>query len=210
MEIRPENIIDPPEKMRLMFEAVSDFLKEQKDITALKVQDITARAGIGKGTAYEYFSSKDEIIANALMYEYSRKIQLLADVAFRPESFKERCFKIMDWIKENKEYNQMFSNIMTVSFGNNKMLSGKKGCESKPFLEPARDYIYSMIDKFMEEGYQQGVIKEIDKGKRSLALLSAMVEYSFVIMGPKDVRYSSIGEESIREFIYESLIRSLQ
>lgn len=34
----------------------------------IKVQDIATEAGIGKGTLYEYFSSKDEILACAILY----------------------------------------------------------------------------------------------------------------------------------------------
>ena len=55
--IDTEKLKNPPKKMRLMFEAVCGLVKEKKDIRALKVQDITEKAGIGKGTAYEYFSS---------------------------------------------------------------------------------------------------------------------------------------------------------
>ena len=61
MEIKVENMKNPPDKMRLMFEAVSELIRQQRDISTIKVQDITAEAGIGKGTAYEYFSSKEEI-----------------------------------------------------------------------------------------------------------------------------------------------------
>ena len=70
MDIMVENMINPPDKMRLMFEAVSELIKEQKEISRITVAEITSKAGIGKGTAYEYFSSKEEIIVNALMYEY--------------------------------------------------------------------------------------------------------------------------------------------
>lgn len=209
MEIKVENMMNPPEKMRLMFEAVSEFIKEQRDISSIKVQDITTKAGIGKGTAYEYFSSKEEIIANALMYEYSQKMQMLAASAFEPVDFKSRCFKIMDWIKENKEYNQMFTRLMNTSV---RIPASKEQCEAEgydKFGVEAHDYIYKLIDKFMEEGYAQGEFTETDIGKRSLALLTSMVEYAFVIMGPTEGRYSKIGDAGMREFVYNSLIRAL-
>ena len=47
-----------PEKVLLIYQAVPQMLKEGADINTLKVSEITERAGIGKGTAYEYFSSK--------------------------------------------------------------------------------------------------------------------------------------------------------
>ena len=48
-----------PEKVRLLYEAVLAMVTDGWDINRMKVSDITAQAGIGKGTAYEYFSSKD-------------------------------------------------------------------------------------------------------------------------------------------------------
>lgn len=209
MEINIENMTNPPEKMRLMFEAVSEFIREQRDISSIKVQDITAKAGIGKGTAYEYFSSKDELIANALMYEYSQKMQQLAASAFEPKDFKSRCFRVMEWIKENKEYNQMFSQLMKNSLGASRTLCDSKTAEPNRFESEAHNYIYKMVDQFMEDGFQQGIYKETDIGKRSLALLTAMVEYSFVVMGPAESRYQSIGDDNIREFIYKGLVNSL-
>ena len=112
IEIKVENIKNPPEKVRLMYEAVSQLLKGKQELTSIKVQDITAKAGIGKGTAYEYFSSKEEIIANALMYEYAVKISHLVESAFAEKEFKSRCYKVMDWLLENKEYNMMFKYLL--------------------------------------------------------------------------------------------------
>lgn len=211
IEIDIEKIKNPPEKMRLMFEAVSGLLKEQKDIRALKVSDITAKAGIGKGTAYEYFDSKESLITHALMYEYSNKIVDLAKVVFEPKQFKERYYRILDWIRENKEYNEMFSQLLRTSLHPEESSTERKedDCGFRAFGAEASQYIYHMIDMFMEDGYKEGAFCELDAGKRSLALLTSVVEYAFVVMGPSENRYSRIGDEGIREFIYQSLIKTL-
>ena len=47
-------IHDPSQKVLAMYQAVIEFINEGCDINTLKVADITGRAGIGKGTAYEY------------------------------------------------------------------------------------------------------------------------------------------------------------
>lgn len=223
IEIKVNNMKNPPEKMQLMFEAVSELIRQQCDISTIKVQDITKKAGIGKGTAYEYFSSKDELIANALMYEYGKKMQMLAASAFEPDDFRERCYRIMDWIYDNKEYNQMFAQLMKKNFG--VPICGENCDESKEESITAidsdkdittdiemevHDYIYGLIDQFMEYGYEQGAFDEKDIGKRSLALLSSMIEYSFVVMGPMHQRYMNIGDEDMRKFIYKSLISALK
>ena len=58
---------EPPEKARRMFQAVIELIQDNADLSTIKVSDITTRAGIGKGTAYEYFSSKEEILTLALL-----------------------------------------------------------------------------------------------------------------------------------------------
>lgn len=210
--IQIEKIAEPPEKMRRMYEAVSGLVKAKKEIADIKVSDITKAAGIGKGTAYEYFESKEELIAHALMYEYSIKIQGLAKAAFEPETFRERCSRVMDWILENKDYNRMFTQLF-LSNASPYMTAAPEyppqGCLPGAFGCEAHDYVYQLIDAFMEDAYKEGVIREQDPGKRSLALLTAMVEYAFVIMGPAEPRYEALGDDSLRTFIYESLLRSL-
>lgn len=53
-------------KVTATYQAVIDLLMEGVDVGSLTVSEITGRAGIGKGTAYDYFSSKEEMIAGAL------------------------------------------------------------------------------------------------------------------------------------------------
>ena len=51
-ELTIDIFCNPPEKVRRMYEAVSDLVRERTNISTIKVQDITERAGIGKGSAY--------------------------------------------------------------------------------------------------------------------------------------------------------------
>ena len=50
-----------------------------KQFSNIKVQDIATAAGIGKGTLYEYFSSKEEILACAVLYALDRALSWLED-----------------------------------------------------------------------------------------------------------------------------------
>ena len=201
--------------MRLMYEAVSELLEERKEIMSIKVSDITAKAGIGKGTAYEYFSSKEELIAHAFVYEYAIKIQKLSQSAFEPQHFQDRCYRVMDWLMDNKAYNQMFRQLLMTNYSAEIIPVGEDtfdreaGCRPGEIGYEAHNYIYHLIDQFMEDAYNEGAIRETDIGKRSLAFLSAMVEYAFVIMGPSEWRYSHLEDEKLREFVYESMVRAL-
>lgn len=55
-----------PGKKQAVYDAVCAFIEEGRDTSALTVSEITKRAGIGKGTAYEYFDSKEEMVNGAV------------------------------------------------------------------------------------------------------------------------------------------------
>ena len=55
-------------KEKAIYDAVIELFEEGADLNNLTVAKITKKAGIGKGTAYEYFSDKEEMIAKALFY----------------------------------------------------------------------------------------------------------------------------------------------
>ena len=71
-----------PAKVAALYQAVLELIEEGADIAELKVSDITKKAGIGKGTAYDYFDTREEIIAYALLYFMDSQI-----ITIRTQSF---------------------------------------------------------------------------------------------------------------------------
>ena len=67
-----EAVSETPEKVLLMYEAVHKLVGEGVILTDLKVSAITEQAGIGKGTAYEYFETKEELLACAFIFYVNR------------------------------------------------------------------------------------------------------------------------------------------
>ena len=58
----------PTAKEKAIYQAVVELFMEGADLSGLTVSEITAKAGIGKGTAYDYFSDKEDMIARAIWY----------------------------------------------------------------------------------------------------------------------------------------------
>lgn len=56
-------------KVLAVYKAVAELFMEGADLSSLTVSEITARAGIGKGTVYDYFANKEEMLAGALYHE---------------------------------------------------------------------------------------------------------------------------------------------
>jgi Transcriptional regulator len=51
-----------------VFDGLVELLKQGKSLYKIKVSEIAKAANIGKGTIYDYFSSKEEAIYLALLY----------------------------------------------------------------------------------------------------------------------------------------------
>ena len=99
-------IHDPSQKVLAMYQAVIEFINEGCDINTLKVADITGRAGIGKGTAYEYFSSKEEIISSAILYYVKVCFEKLQVISTDNRTFQQKINEVMDFIDEHVKEKQ--------------------------------------------------------------------------------------------------------
>ncbi len=65
----------------------------------IPVSGITSRAGIGKGTAYDYFESKEELVACAIVYLMKQTMGRLSEELSRRETFEERIDYLLDWVE---------------------------------------------------------------------------------------------------------------
>ncbi|WP_455501511.1 TetR/AcrR family transcriptional regulator [Gemmiger sp.] len=68
-----------------VYEAALRLIGQGTSPSALKIQQLADAAGIGKGTVYEYFSSKEEILQGLAVYCFARENEriraILADCA---------------------------------------------------------------------------------------------------------------------------------
>ena len=97
---KPETENELKPKVRALYEAVLELLNENVDISTMKVSDITSRAGIGKGTAYDYFKSKEEIIACAVMYDARRQGMETREKLRELPDFQARIRYCFHWVEE--------------------------------------------------------------------------------------------------------------
>lgn len=79
------------EKELLIFEGFKKIIIDNSNIESIKVSDIAKAAGIGKGTIYEYFKNKDEIIARSIIYNFKIEIENTIEAIKNISSFKDQC-----------------------------------------------------------------------------------------------------------------------
>lgn len=206
-----EQFINPPKKARLMFEAVIGYVHEKIDPDSLTVQDITARAGVGKGTAYEYFSSKEELIALALFFDYGLRILELQELLEKKKNFEEKMLGLLDWLHDNKSYHMTFVKMIQISAGDEGVCQMLQTRIPQDVFDGMHSYLMEEGDALMEEGYEQGYFAETDKVKRRLALAGMVVNLVLTLHGDekKESSFFIMDYKDMRQYAYTTLIKTL-
>ena len=193
-----------PPKVIAMNEAVASLWAEGRDLASLTVSEITSRAGIGKGTAYEYFSSKEEIIATALEYDLQKQLEQLAVIEEQATGFRDILEKLMDWLKENFHNNSIFTLVFRQD-ATVKKISGELGKEHCNLKKNSRA-IKGMIGQVLLIGENEGIIKKQNPYFGSVALISQLLSFSLYLVQPDE---TDVTIDEAKEFAVESIIKML-
>lgn len=76
------------DKQIQVFTGVLALARQGVDMGSLRVQQIADAAGLGKGTLYEYFSSKEEILAGTVHWSLNQILNRLDRVLAGPGGFE--------------------------------------------------------------------------------------------------------------------------
>jgi AcrR family transcriptional regulator len=191
-----------PLKVVAIFDAVVELINDGVDINLLKVADITKRAGIGKGTAYEYFTSKEEIIAGALIYDVKVTFSNLYLLLQIEETFEEKMRAVLKWIKDDFKKSHVFTRIVTMG-----SQSRKINCCLKEHLEVSRqayDEYLSFINHLLEIGISQRTIQEKNKFRSQMAISSQIVSLVMFLTNPE--MYPGATEQEAMETAYDNIM----
>lgn len=200
---------DVQDKERLMYLAVVKMIQEGFDMNSIKVSDITKRAGIGKGTAYEYFGSKEEIIVKALLYDTFSHLRKISALLEEKKDFADKYYVLMSYLEDNIFQVRSAGNIFKIFAGALEVQE-----DMKKQLEDIRNvnacpvhYIENMIDAFMQQGFDDGKFNEEDVILRRSAFASQITGYIYCILNK--FYNGKIDKEYARDFSYNGLIKLL-
>lgn len=193
------------DKIEKMYQAVILLLDEGKDINSIKVSDITERAGIGKGTAYEYFESKEEIIANAMKYNMKKQTDSLYCMNEEAQSFRERVMQTFSWIEKNLKYKDSGIQFFKASQCSREI--------SAPIVnafhekEDAACGMYLIVKQQIQAAVQEEIWDESrPQSLMELTMISAYVEYFLYLFLEQE---QCVEKEAMKEFIYQGILKRL-
>lgn len=199
----------PPQKVILMYQAVSAMINEGQDINNMKVIDITNRAGIGKGTAYEYFTSKEEIIVKALLYEMMSYLDTISKITYSEAAFKEKVYQLLDFGVDHFNEGRTFFQILKIILGAFDISDSLK----EEFQQMQEKNICSqfteIMDAIMQAGVKEKLLKQENVMMHRLVFNSQM--FAFCVLLHENAKKDSFEDdiEEVKEFIYNSMIKLL-
>ena len=197
------------EKEMLMYKAVIEMVQENYDINSIKVSDITSRAGIGKGTAYEYFGSKEEIIVKALLYDTYVHILNVEKIMKSDKKFKEKYYLLMDYLEEKLANTKATGNLIKIFMGNYEIKDNFR-IEVEKIQKSTTcpvAHVEGMFDDFMEQGLKEGVLAEERKVMRRSVFATQVTGYIYCIIN--QYYAGEMTREEARDFSYQGLVKLL-
>lgn len=198
-----------PPKVLQMFDAVNEMLSENVDINHMKVADITNRAGIGKGTAYEYFSSKEELITKALLYDTKMQFIYVTEAIQNSKTFQEKVMAGLDWIAENFKDCKTFTQLVRIGMGTYDVSSALQEEFRKNYSCREFDMGEKMIDEIMECGVAEGIILPKDRNLRKMAFSSQILMFAMYLSDKSHWEDTELTVGDVKQFAYESIVKAL-
>ena len=145
-------------KKEQIFHAVIDLMKQEGLLAKIKVADIAKHADVGKGTVYGYFSSKEEILTETILYMLDQTGRNIKEAKYIELSFedtlKRHIQKIMDVIIENANFHMI---LMSQNFAG--LINQEQKLQIMNRIGEMKLGYQNLLRTFLEKGVSEGVIK---------------------------------------------------
>lgn len=193
-----------PEKVIPIYDAVISLIDEGISIPEIKVSDISKRAGIGKGTVYEYFSTKEQVIAQAMLYVVQAKIEELSGYLEDKPGFREKYDAILDWLDNMYISEMVLISLFKLTHDSSEMMPSMKQ-EMLEQIEKCKmidQLIHSLIEALRTEA---NVSESVDDFRLYFAIGSQLGSYMMSAKCSSSMMCQCTC--SLRELTYENIIK---
>jgi AcrR family transcriptional regulator len=140
----------------------------QHGINNLTISQIAKTAGVGKGTVYEYFENKEDIVFEIITVFIAEYEQILQELVSQNISTKEKVFHFLYQIHEDEEGKRqlkIYREFLAISLAN-----GTDGMIV--FNTKCRMQFATILEKILQEGIEKKEIKA-----EALEFVSALLVY---------------------------------
>ncbi len=187
-------------KREQILQAVLELFMEE-GLKGMKVSAIARRADVGKGTVYEYFSSKEELFLGAVAFGIEQLAEMVNENLKEAASFRESFDSIVDCIAEianRGPFMSFMTDTANMPFSNGTVM------KLKEILQGALISFTSAMSGILKKGAEEGLIKYPEDPKYIRAML--------VIIGNMTMQHAHNGNSDfneLKDFYYEACLKLL-
>ena len=196
------------EKEIALFEAVLSLIEGGQNPYQMKVSDIAARAGIGKGTVYEYFKSKEELLCHALWYRIDCELDAVQQAMESAGTFAQMLSALMDAV-----YHCMRSRASLLPM----LFTQDRGCDLQAYLNEHQTRLQQVTDRFraliehcVAAGVQEGVIAPQPAPFAMAAFFSLLSSLCFLTCRPPSLWGGAVDLPTAKRICSTLLCESLK
>ena len=146
-----------PSKVLQLYRGVIELILEGVDIRTLKVSDITQKAGIGKGTAYDYFDTREEIIVSAILHVMTCIQEEVEAELARRESFFDQMEYLLEVLEEKMAERECFLHFIHLLTDTS--ICGLKLQERMKETGQDNYSLVTMLVRLIREGMERGELR---------------------------------------------------
>lgn len=204
---KSENSGEISPKVLLLYKAVIELLKENVDVNTLKISDITQKAGIGKGTAYDYFESKEEVIIRGILYYLNRFLTEIENMLQKQGNFAHQLTYLFDLIDENFHENECLLRVVHLLLGSSQISTYLQQTVRSGDAKTPLDVLDRMIVRAMESGELK---KEYPISYIVYTVCARLLTYAALAdfkMEDRPVYSRSVNMGQMRKLMYQGIIQ---
>ena len=198
--------IKKTDKVIAIYHAVEDFVAEGAQLSDMRISDIAKRAGIGKGTTYEYFTSKEELVVKAMVYLVGTMTKRIINNMEKLETFQDKFMLLLAEMEEKVKqracilkYFHMLGDLNLCEQMQEVLLGDKDANESNPMR---------IIRYLILQGKKEGILGEqYSDSYMETAVFSKVI--AFVVYIDNVFGNRQCSNEIMKQEIYKGLCREL-
>lgn len=193
-------------KVEAIYQAVFRLFAKGADLNNLTVSEITAEAGIGKGTAYEYFANKEEMIAGAIHYKMQEVCGWLYDNMSRAQDFYGKMQMLFNCMEEQLTEVNCICRVMHLMADHSAV--SKKLKELADSRTQEAFGVTEMIRKILLDENEDKKFDEETQDYLTLAICSKLLCYAMFLSGAQDTIH--ISQSRMKQMICEDICRQME
>ncbi|QSX07991.1 TetR/AcrR family transcriptional regulator [Alkalibacter rhizosphaerae] len=173
----------------------------------LKVSDIADAAEIGKGTVYQYFSTKEEVIGRSVLYNLEKETNAMLETLTTTSGFRHRLDLVLDQIQRNLR--DPLSPFHVLSSAKEYGAIIKKCMPGDGSFAHEMDRFHQVVDLVVQEGLKEGIVDAQD----DRMYCQTVIKSALFAWGHNLIRLAVEGNEDVlsdRSSIYKMVERAFK